>query len=97
MLFLYNNINKNNIDNNTKIDNGTQNETMKTPLPSIPREAKGTHVRDQNPLHGQYRIYHQSITSQKNYKLIQEQKTFDSKGFVGKMRDTMPSLHRNGY
>ena len=96
MLFLYNNINKNNIDNNTKIDTNTQIDTMKTPLPSIPREAKGTHVKDQNPLHGHYRIYHQSITSQKKCKLIQEQKTFDSKGFVGKLRDTMPSLHRNG-
>lgn len=78
-----------------KIDNNTQNDTMKTPLPSIPREAKGTHVRDQNPLHGQYRLYHQSITSQKKYKLIQEKKKFDSKGFVGKLRDGMPSSHRN--
>ena len=70
--------------------------TTTTVIPKIPRVAKGTHVRDENPIKGDYKLFHQSIISAKNSVKIQNQKTLDTSGHVKKFRSQIPSTCDNG-
>ena len=63
------------------------------PLPSIPKTAHGTEVRESNPIKGPYRVYHQSINSQKNFDIITQERGFYHSGFVKKFRNNMPSIN----